>query len=158
MRVLLQRVSRASVKVDGQVAGQIAGGLVLLLGIGRDDSQEQANKLAQKIVNLRIFNDEAGKFNRSLLEVRGEALVVSQFTLFADLRRGRRPSFTEAAAPDLAAPLCDVFAAKLRELGVPKVATGVFGAMMAVEIHNDGPVTLWIDSADLSWEGKGVNA
>lgn len=150
MRVLLQRVSRASVTVDQEAVGEIRQGLVLLLGIGREDLQEQAAKLAEKIVHLRIFNDEAGKFNRSLLEVDGEVLVISQFTLYADLRRGRRPSFTEAAAPDRAAPLCDIFAAKLRGLGVRKVATGIFGAMMAVEIHNAGPVTLWLDSADLT--------
>jgi len=150
MRVLLQRVSRASVTVAGNVNGAIDQGLVLLVGIGPGDGQAQADRMADKIVNLRIFNDEAGKFNRSLLDVGGGVLVVSQFTLYADARKGRRPSFTDAAAPDVASPLCDYFAAKLRELGVTQVGTGVFGAHMDVEIHNDGPVTIWLDSVMFS--------
>lgn len=149
MRALLQRVTRGSVAVQGRTVGSIGGGLVILLGMGPDDDAMTADRLADKVANLRIFNDEAGKFNRSLLDVAGEALVVSQFTLYADARRGRRPSFTDAAPPDIAKPLCDHFAARLRQLGVPNVATGVFGASMQVEIHNDGPVTIWLDSAQL---------
>ncbi len=149
MRILLQRVTRGAVTVEGQTVGAIGCGLVLLVGVGHDDTDAIAQKLAAKVANLRIFNDEAGKFNRSLLDVAGEALVVSQFTLYADARRGRRPSFTDAAHPDLAQPLCDAFANHLRQLGVPHVATGVFGATMHVDIQNDGPVTIWLDSADL---------
>ncbi|MEX2217007.1 MAG: D-aminoacyl-tRNA deacylase [Phycisphaeraceae bacterium] len=149
MRILLQRVTSASVTVDGSIVGQINHGLVLLTGISPTDTQPIADRMAEKIVNLRIFNDEAGKFNRSLLDVAGEALVVSQFTLFADARKGRRPSFTEAARPELASPLCDHFAARLRTLGVKHVATGVFGADMHVNIQNSGPVTIWLDSAEL---------
>lgn len=149
MRVLLQRVSKGSVSVDGSVVGRISHGLVMLVGVGRDDTEADADKLAEKSVHLRIFNDEQGKFNRSLLDVGGGALVVSQFTLYADARRGRRPSFTDAASPERAAPLCDYFVNRLRRLGVANVATGTFGAMMAVEVHNDGPVTIWLDTAEL---------
>ncbi len=149
MRVLLQRVSKGSVSVDGSVVGRIGHGLVMLVGVGRDDTEADADKLAEKSVHLRIFNDEQGKFNRSLLDVGGGALVVSQFTLYADARRGRRPSFTDAAPPERAAPLCDYFADRLRSLGVANVATGTFGAKMAVEVHNDGPVTIWLDTAEL---------
>ncbi len=149
MRVLLQRVTESSVSVDGETVGSIGRGLVLLVGVGEQDTAAQANRLAEKIVHLRIFNDEAGKFNLSLLDVEGEALVVSQFTLYADARKGRRPSFTAAARPDVAQPLCDHFAEQLRRLGVKHVATGTFGAMMSVQIHNDGPVTIWLDSDDL---------
>jgi D-tyrosyl-tRNA(Tyr) deacylase len=149
MRVLLQRVNRASVTVDGDVVGQVGHGLCLLIGVGEGDTQAHADRLAEKVVNLRIFNDEEGKFNRSLLDVGGGALVVSQFTLYADARKGRRPSFSAAAGPEAASPLCDHFVARLRELGVKEIGTGVFGAHMHVEIHNDGPVTIWLDSADL---------
>jgi D-aminoacyl-tRNA deacylase len=149
MRVLLQRVNRATVTVDGQIAGQIAHGLCLLVGVGEGDTQAQADRLAEKLVNLRIFNDEEGKFNRSLLDVGGGALVVSQFTLYADARKGRRPSFSGAARPEVASSLCDYFVGRLRELGVKEIGTGVFGAHMYVEIHNDGPVTIWLDSAEL---------
>ncbi len=149
MRVLLQRVTRASVTVDGTVVGSIDAGLALLVGVGGLDAGSDADKLADKVANLRIFNDDQGKFNRSLLDVGGGALVVSQFTLYADTRRGRRPSFTDAARPDLAAPLCDHFADRLRRLGVQPVEIGVFGAAMDVEIHNAGPVTIWLDSANL---------
>ncbi len=135
--------------VDGRTVGRIDHGLVLLLGVGACDTQVHADKLADKVVNLRIFNDDDGKFNRSLLDVGGEALVVSQFTLYANARKGRRPSFTEAAAPDTASPLCDYFAQRLRMLGVGHVATGVFAAHMDVQIHNDGPVTIWLDTDDL---------
>jgi len=150
VRILLQRVSKGSVKVQGEVVGQISRGLVLLVGVGQGDTEAEADKLAAKIVHLRIFNDEHGKFNHSLLDIGGQALVVSQFTLYADARKGRRPSFTGAAPPDRAAPLCDYFAGKLHHLGVSHVATGRFGAMMDVVIHNDGPVTIWLDSNDLS--------
>ncbi|MEX0775437.1 MAG: D-aminoacyl-tRNA deacylase [Phycisphaeraceae bacterium] len=150
MRILLQRVSKASVTVNGQVVGRIGHGLLLLAGIGQGDTQALVERVAEKVVGLRIFNDEAGKFNRSLLEVSGGALVVSQFTLYADARKGRRPSFTDAAAPEVARPLCDYFAQRLRALGVGRVEQGVFGTHMEVEIHNDGPVTVWLDSEDLS--------
>jgi D-tyrosyl-tRNA(Tyr) deacylase len=146
MRVLLQRVSKASVTVDGQVTGAIDHGLVLLIGAGHADEKRHADRLAEKVVNLRIFNDEDGKFNRSLLDVEGGALVVSQFTLFADSRKGRRPGFTDAAPPEMAKPLCDYFADKIKQLGVQRVGCGVFGAHMDVEIHNDGPVTIWLDT------------
>jgi len=154
MRILLQRVSRAAVTVGGQVVGAIGPGLVVLVGVGHSDTPALARRMAEKVVNLRIFNDEAGKFNRSLLDVGGGALVVSQFTLYADARRGRRPSFTDAAAPPIAAPLCDAFAQTLGQLGVVHVATGVFGASMQVEIHNDGPVTIWLDSSELTADDR----
>ncbi|MCE9589630.1 MAG: D-tyrosyl-tRNA(Tyr) deacylase [Planctomycetes bacterium] len=148
MRALLQRVSRGSVSVDGQVVGRVEKGYVVLLGVGGGDTQAQADRLAEKIAGLRVFTDEQGKFNLSLLDVGGGALVVSQFTLYADARKGRRPSFTDAARPEVAAPLVDYFCTKLRGLGVREVQTGVFGAHMEVEVHNDGPVTLWLDTAD----------
>ena len=144
MRALLQRVSQASVTVDGRVISQIGKGLVVLLGIGHGDGEEQAAFLAEKVANLRIFEDEQGKTNLSVLDVKGEAIVVSQFTLYADSRKGRRPSFTDAALPDVAAPLVDRFVELLRGHGVP-AQTGQFGAHMQVEIHNDGPVTIWLE-------------
>jgi len=149
MRALLQRVTEGSVTVDNQIVGAVNHGYVILLGVAHTDTQAQADRLAEKIVHLRVFNDDEGKFNRSLLDVGGGALVVSQFTLYADARKGRRPSFTDAGRPEIAAPLVDYFVAKLRELGVRDVATGVFGAHMHVAIHNDGPVTIWLDTADL---------
>ncbi len=149
MRVLLQRVTAGSVVVEGQTVGTVDHGYVALLGVGPGDTPELARKLAEKLVHLRVFNDEQGKFNRSLLDVAGGVLVVSQFTLYADARKGRRPSFTDAAPPDRARPLCDHFVQCLRALGVPRVETGQFGAHMQVEIHNDGPVTIWLDSAEL---------
>ncbi len=149
MRALIQRVTKGSVSVDGTIIGAVDHGYVILLGVGEGDTAAEADRLADKIVNLRVFNDCDGKFNRSLLDVRGGALVVSQFTLYADAHKGRRPSFTDAARPEIASPLCDYFVKKLRELGVPHVSTGVFGASMHVEIHNDGPVTLWLDTAEL---------
>ncbi len=136
--------------MDGRVVGAIGQGLVVLLGIGQGDDETVAQKMAEKAAHLRIFNDAAGKFNLSLLDVGGGALVVSQFTLYADARRGRRPSFIEAAAPEVANPLCERFATCLGDTGVQPVATGVFGAKMLVEIHNDGPVTIWLDSAEIS--------
>lgn len=149
MRALIQRVTAGSVDVDAQTVGRIGHGLVILLGVGHDDTASSADKLAEKIVHLRIFSDEAGKFNRSLLDVAGQALVISQFTLYADARKGRRPSFSDAASPEHANSLCDYFTRKLRDLGVTHVATGIFGAKMAVQIHNDGPVTVWLDTDQL---------
>jgi D-tyrosyl-tRNA(Tyr) deacylase len=146
MRLVLQRVSQGRVSVNGQTVAEIGRGLVLLVGVGPADSEAQARSLAEKIAHLRIFEDEAGKMNRSVLDAGGEALVVSQFTLYADTRKGRRPSFTDAAAPELARPLVERFAAILRELGVP-ARTGQFGAHMLVEIANDGPVTIWLESS-----------
>jgi D-tyrosyl-tRNA(Tyr) deacylase len=144
MRALIQRVSSGKVSVAGETIAQIGQGLVILLGIGHGDGEQQAVFLAEKIANLRIFEDEAGKTNLSILDIGGAALVVSQFTLYADTRKGRRPSFTDAALPDLAAPLVERFAALLRGHGVP-TQTGQFGAHMQVEIHNDGPVTIWLE-------------
>lgn len=150
MRVLLQRVRFGSVSVDSQTVGAIDHGLVLLVGVGQNDTPADADRLAEKVAHLRVFSDEQGRFNRSLLDVRGGALVVSQFTLYADARKGRRPSFTQAAAPDHARALIDRFAAALQRLGVERVETGRFGARMQVHLINDGPVTLWLDSAELS--------
>jgi D-aminoacyl-tRNA deacylase len=144
MRALLQRVSRASVAVDGRVVGQIGPGMVVLLGVTHSDGRGQAEWLAGKIVGLRIFEDEAGKMNRSLADIGGACLVVSQFTLYGDARKGRRPSFSDAAQPHHAEPLVDYFIEQLRQAGV-EVATGIFGAYMDVEIHNDGPVTIFIE-------------
>jgi len=144
MRIVLQRVSRAAVSVGDRRVAQIGPGMVILVGIGPADGEEQVDDLAEKIANLRIFEDEGGKINRSLLEVGGEAIVVSQFTLYADTRKGRRPSFTGAALPEAAAPLVERLAERLSELGVP-TQTGEFGAHMLVEIANDGPVTIWLE-------------
>jgi len=148
MRALLQRVSRASVTVDEQVVGQIGQGLLVLLGVGQDDSEVQVKTLADKIVYLRIFGDDEGKMNRSLLDIGGEVLVVSQFTLYADTHRGRRPSFTDAAPPAVAEPLVERFMAALAAYDL-KVEGGVFGAFMEVELLNYGPVTIWLDSEEL---------
>jgi D-tyrosyl-tRNA(Tyr) deacylase len=145
MKAVVQRVSKASVTVDSQVVGSIGPGLMILLGVTRGDGEEQAHWLANKIAGLRIFEDEEGKMNRSLLDVGGSALVVSQFTLYGDCRKGRRPSFTHAAHPEIAEPLCERFITLLREAGVSQVESGVFGAYMQVEIHNDGPVTLIVE-------------
>jgi D-aminoacyl-tRNA deacylase len=144
MRAVLQRVSRGRVSVEGEVISEIGQGLVILLGVGQGDGPTQAQALVDKIVNLRIFEDEQGKMNRSLLETGGSAIVVSQFTLFADTRKGRRPSFIDAAHPDLARPLVERFAEMLREQGVD-AQTGKFGAHMLVEIENDGPVTIILE-------------
>lgn len=144
MRAVVQRVSEASVEVQGKTVGRIGPGLVVLLGVGEGDTEAQARWMAEKTANLRIFGDEAGKFNLSALDVGGQILVVSQFTLYGDARKGRRPSFTEAARPEVAEPLCDRFAQFLRETGL-HVETGVFGAMMRVKIFNDGPVTIILE-------------
>jgi len=144
MRVLIQRVSYASVIVNHKVISKIGKGLLILLGVGHGDGEEQVQFLAEKVANLRIFEDENGKINLSVLDVRGEAIVVSQFTLYADARKGRRPSFTDAALPEIAAPLVDRFVESLSRYGVP-TQTGKFGEHMQVEIHNDGPVTIWLE-------------
>ncbi len=148
MRALLQRVSRASVSVDGDVVGQVASGVLLLVGISKTDTEREAEYLAAKIANLRIFPDADGRMNKSILDTSGSALVVSQFTLFADVRKGRRPSYIRAAEPVVAVPLLDHFVSRLEAVGVP-VERGVFGAMMEVELVNDGPVTIWLDSDEL---------
>ncbi len=148
MRACIQRVSEARVTVDGEVTGQIGRGLVVLLGVGMDDGESELIWLAEKIVGLRVFEDDAGKMNRSLAEVGGAMLVVSQFTLYGDCRKGRRPSFTTAAAPELAERLYDEFVARVRSCGI-EVATGRFREHMLVSLVNDGPVTLWIDTADI---------
>ena len=145
MRAVVQRVSRAQVTVEGRVTGRIDAGLMILLGVGRDDTNEVAASMAEKVANLRIFEDDHGKMNKSLLEVKGGALVVSQFTLYGDARGQRRPSFMAAAPPDKAVALYEEFSAALRKLGVT-VATGVFQAMMSVELVNEGPVTILLDS------------
>jgi D-tyrosyl-tRNA(Tyr) deacylase len=144
MRALLQRVQHGKVSVGGQAIAEIGHGLVILLGIGHGDGEEQAAFLTEKIANLRIFEDDQGKMNLSLRDTGGGAIVVSQFTLYADVRKGRRPSFTDAALPEQARPLVDRFAQLLREQGVP-TQQGEFGAGMLVEIHNDGPVTIWLE-------------
>ena len=145
MRAVIQRVSRARVTVDSRVAGEIQTGILILLGVGRDDTPETAAYLAEKIVNLRVFADDAGKMNRSLLEISGSALVVSQFTLYGDTRGGRRPSYIQAAPPEDANQLYEEFVRRLRSFGV-RVETGVFQAHMEVELVNDGPVTILLDS------------
>ncbi len=144
MRAVVQRAAKAQVTVDGQVVGAISVGLVVLLAVGRADGEEEAKWFANKIAHLRIFEDEQGKFNRSLLDVGGQVLLVSQFTLYGDARKGRRPSFTEAASPEVAEALINRVAQLLAECGVP-VARGRFQAHMLVEIHNDGPVTIILE-------------
>jgi len=145
MRAVVQRVSSASVTIDGAVVGDIGVGLLVLVGAGQGDGAAEAETLARKAAELRIFNDADGKFNLSLLDTGGAALVVSQFTLYADTRKGRRPGFTDAAPPETASPLVDAFGDELRRLGVT-VATGRFGAHMHVSLVNDGPVTIILDT------------
>lgn len=145
MRAVLQRVKSGRVSVDSRVIAEIGTGLVILLGVGPQDREEQARVLADKIANLRIFDDDQGKMNLSLLDVGGQALVVSQFTLYADTRKGRRPSFIEAAPPEIASPLVDRFIELLKEKGVP-TQSGEFGALMLVEINNHGPVTILLEA------------
>jgi D-tyrosyl-tRNA(Tyr) deacylase len=144
MRALLQRVESASVSVEQKEIAHIGRGLAILIGVGHDDGAAEAGYLAEKIANLRIFEDDQDKMNLSVLDVGGEALVVSQFTLYADTRKGRRPSFTDAAVPAQAHPMVERFAQLLRDQGVP-TQTGEFGAHMLVEIHNDGPVTIYLE-------------
>ena len=147
MRALLQRVTRAEVRVGGRSVGSIGGGLLILLGVGHGDDEATADALARRVCELRIFEDDEGRTNRSILDVAGEALVVSQFTLYADTKRGRRPGFTDAAPPDLAIGLWRRVAAGIEAQGV-RTALGEFGAEMAVELVNDGPFTIWLDTAD----------
>ena len=149
MRVVLQRVTRGAVRVNGETVGAVGEGFVILAGVGHADGEAQAQWLARKIAGLRVFEDEGGKFNRSLLDVGGGCLVVSQFTLFADARRGRRPGFTDAAPPEIAEPLISRFVEMLRAEGIARVEMGVSGARMEVEIHNSGPVTIWLDTDEL---------
>jgi D-tyrosyl-tRNA(Tyr) deacylase len=148
MRALLQRVTEARVLVAGRSVGEIGAGLLIFLGVGAGDGDDEARRMAEKCARLRIFEDADGKMNRSLLECGGSALVVSQFTLYADCRKGRRPSFTGSAAPVEAESLYEAFCAALRALDVP-VQTGTFRAEMDVQLHNDGPVTIWLDSDEV---------
>ncbi|MGB8322940.1 MAG: D-aminoacyl-tRNA deacylase [Candidatus Acidiferrum sp.] len=145
MRLVVQRVSRAKVTVDGNITGEIGHGLMILVGVGKEDSTAVALAMAEKAANLRIFEDDQGKMNRSLLEVKGEALAVSQFTLYGDARGQRRPSYISAAPPEIAKKLYEEFCEALQKLGV-KVGRGIFQAMMSVELVNEGPVTILIDS------------
>jgi len=145
MRAVVQRVSKGRVTVEGRVTGEIGSGLVILLGVGTGDTLAEVDLLAEKIARLRIFSDEDGKFNLSAIDVGAGMLVVSQFTLYADCRRGRRPSFTDAARPEVAIPLYEAFVEALRKMDL-KVETGQFQAMMMVDISNDGPVTIWLDT------------
>lgn len=145
MRVLVQRVSEASVKIEERIHGSIDRGLLLLVGIEHDDTEEDVNWISQKILNLRIFNDEDGKMNLSSVDVRGDFLVISQFTLHASTKKGNRPSYIKAARPEVAIPLYEYFIEQLKKSG-HKIETGVFGADMKVSLINDGPVTIWIDS------------
>lgn len=147
MRALIQRVKEGAVFIEDKEVGRIGKGFVILLGVGQDDTLEDLDYLVDKVVNLRVFPDGEGKMNLSLLDVGGEALVVSQFTLYADCRKGRRPSFTEAAPPEKGKEMYELFVSKLKEKGI-KVETGEFGAMMLVKIFNDGPVTIMLDSED----------
>jgi D-aminoacyl-tRNA deacylase len=144
LRAVVQRVSSARVVVDGETVGEIGHGLCVLLGVGREDGQEDADRLAGRVARLRIFENDEGRFDRSLLDVGGQALVVSQFTLIANTEKGNRPSFTDAAPPEQAEPLCERFCVTLRELGVP-VQIGIFGARMEVSLVNEGPVTIVLD-------------
>jgi D-aminoacyl-tRNA deacylase len=145
MRAVVQRVSRASVTVEGRVAGEIGNGLMVLLGVGREDTSTVATSMAEKVANLRIFEDDQGKMNRSLLDVKGSALVVSQFTLYGDARGQRRPSFISAAPPEKAKALYEEFTVAMQGMGIT-VATGIFQTMMSVELVNEGPVTILLDS------------
>lgn len=145
MRAVVQRVAKGSVTVMGQVTGTVEKGFVILLGVKNGDTEAEALWLANKIAGLRVFDDDEGKMNRSLIDIGGSALVVSQFTLYADVRRGKRPGFTDAAPPEVAEPLVNRFVELLRQAGVSRVETGIFRAMMLVEIYNDGPVTILLE-------------
>jgi D-tyrosyl-tRNA(Tyr) deacylase len=149
MRVVLQRVKQGSVEVEGAITGRVEQGYVALVGVTHDDTADDAVLLAKKTAQLRVFADDEDKMNRSLLDIGGGVLVISQFTLYADMSRGRRPSFVKAAHPDVASPLVDLYADTLRQEGVIRVERGVFGAMMLVEIWNNGPVTILLDTAEL---------
>ena len=149
MRLLYQRVSGARVTVDGAVVGEIGAGAVLLLGVGAEDTEAEMKRLAKKAAELRVFSDEEGKFRYSLLDTGGQALVVSNFTLYANCRHGRRPEFLGAARPETAIPLYEGFLRELSALGVSRVEAGVFGADMKLDIHADGPVSIWLDTDDL---------
>lgn len=152
MRLLIQRVSRATVRVDGSVVGEIGPGLLVLVGLGRGDTEALFPPAIEKLANLRIFPDAEGNMSRSVLETGGGILAVSQFTLYADSRKGRRPSYIDAMPPAEARDLFGAFVARLRtDYTAGPVATGIFGAMMQVELINDGPVTIWLDSADMPW-------
>ena len=144
MRALIQRVSSASVSIDGKIYGKIGKGQVILLGIANEDNETDADWLINKCLNLRIFNNDKGQFDLSLLDISGEILLVSQFTLYADCQKGRRPSFTDSASPELAQPLYDYFVSEIKKSGL-KVETGIFGADMSVDIKNDGPVTILLE-------------
>lgn len=150
MRLLLQRVTHGHVSVEGQIVGSVDQGFVALVGITHDDTKAIIEQLAAKTANLRVFDDEAGKMNKSALDVGAGVLVVSQFTLYANARNGRRPDYIQAARPDVAAPLVEYFVERLRAEGITHVDKGIFGAMMQVHIENDGPVTIWLDSADFA--------
>lgn len=149
MRAILQRVKQGAVRVDGRTTGAIGTGLVVLVGVTHEDTPTEAERLASKTAHLRIFEDDEGKMNRSTLDMGGGILVVPQFTLYADCRRGRRPSFSRAAPPERAEALIERFCEALRQLGVARVERGIFGARMLVEIHNDGPVTIILDTDEL---------
>ena len=149
MRVLIQRVNQGYVRVNGEVTGSVNQGLVILVGVTHTDTTDTAIAMARKVANLRIFADEEGKMNVSALDVNAGALVVSQFTLYADARKGRRPNYIQAASPEMAEAIVDDFVVALQDEGITSVETGVFGAMMDVEIHNSGPVTIWLDSEEL---------
>ncbi|MGJ3237439.1 MAG: D-aminoacyl-tRNA deacylase [Anaerolineae bacterium] len=150
MRVILQRVSQGQVTVADEIVGEIGSGFVALVGVTHGDSEADAELLARKTAHLRVFEDAEGKMNVSAIDQGAGVLVISQFTLYADMRKGRRPSFTDAAKPDYAEPLVEHYAACLKAEGIQQVETGVFGAMMAVDIHNQGPVTMILDTAELN--------
>ena len=154
MRALLQRVQFASVTVDGELISKTGKGLLILLGVAPTDSEKEADFLAEKCVNLRIFEDENGKMNRSLLDVHGDALIVSQFTLYADCRHGRRPAFTDAAPPAHADKLYEYFMAQVKQKDIGEVGHGIFGADMKVELLNDGPVTIMLDTEEIMSKNK----
>lgn len=149
MRVVLQRVTKGRVIVDNEIVGEIGQGYVALVGVTHEDTRDEVELLAKKTANLRVFEDDAGKMNISGLDAGISILVISQFTLYADMRKGRRPSFTDAAKPQLAEPLVEYYCECLKNEGIEKIETGIFGAEMQVEIHNDGPVTIILDTADL---------
>ena len=148
MRLVVQRVSEASVEIEGKINGQIKQGFMVLVGITNDDNEEIVNKMVNKLINLRIFEDENEKLNLSLMDIKGEILSISQFTLYANCKKGRRPSFVEAAKPEIAKPLYEYFNSKIEEKGI-KVEKGIFGAMMDVSLNNDGPVTIVLDSKEI---------